>query len=66
MNTRPQNHTPQSLEYAALLSGLSMIGDSVSDIDIAHARRYHEQNSSSAPRPISFVSIVTATKHSAL
>ena len=67
MQTRQQNnHTQQSLEYAAMLSGRSMIGDYVSDMDIAHARRYHEQVRSTTNRPISFVSIANAPKHSAL
>lgn len=66
MNTRQHQHTYQSLEYRALLSGLSMIGDSVSDKDIAHARRYHEQNSLKEQRPVSFVSIASVTKHSVL
>jgi hypothetical protein len=40
----PQYPTPQSLEYAAILSGLSMAGDTISDRDIKSARKSHIKN----------------------
>lgn len=62
-----QTHTTtQSLEYIALLSGLSMAGTSISDLDIESTRQIHTQNKVKnfgfTPR---LVSIVSATKRSA-
>ncbi len=55
--TPPKN--PQSLEYAAILSGFSMAGDMVSDSDIEIARNVHTKDKIGK---FSFVSLLNATK----
>jgi len=55
-----QTHTTtQSLEYIALLSGLSMAGTDVSDKDIEITRQNHTRKSD---RFFSFVSLANAVK----
>ncbi len=55
--------TPQSLEYAAILSGLSMVGDTVSDRDIKSARKSLVTNKK---KRISLASPANDSKHWAL
>ena len=52
--------TTQSLEYIALLSGLSMAGTDVSDKDIQNTRKNHTKK---AAKKFSFASIVGVPKH---
>lgn len=49
-----QNTTTPGLEYAAILSGLSMGGDFISDDDIKEARHVHTQRYG---QPIGFVAL---------
>ena len=55
--------TPQSLEYAAILSGLSMAGDTISDRDIKSARKSHIKN---RKKRVSLASPANDSKHWAL
>ena len=50
----------QSLEYIAMLSGLSMAGAEISETDIQNARHGHTKDKT---KQFSFVSLVTAPKH---
>ncbi len=54
--------TIDPLEYAAILSGLGMAGDTISDKDIEYARHLHTNGKA---KKFSFVSLVASTKHSA-
>lgn len=54
--------TPESLEYVAILSGLSMAGNDISDADIEIARNVHTKDKSDK---FSFVSVLTMPKRSA-
>ena len=53
---------PQSLEYIALLSGLSMAGSDISDIEIEYARNTHQAHIGA--KRVSFVSTSGLLKHS--
>ncbi len=44
MYNKHHHTTSLSLEYAALLSGLSMVGDTISDHDIESTRQSHIKN----------------------
>lgn len=58
-----QTHTTsQSLEYAAILSGLSMVGNEISDTDIQIARNVHTKEQKNR---FSFASVLTVPKRSA-
>jgi len=59
MNKQSHYKTTPSLEYAAILSGLSMVGDDISAIDIEVARAAHFK----AQKKSNFSSLLTSTKH---
>ena len=53
------HQTIDPLEYAAILSGMAMAGDTVSDNDIEFARHLHTQNKD---KIFSFSSYLGATR----
>ncbi len=65
MQQKSHHTNKDSLEYAAILSGLSMVGDDISDDDIKQARNLHRQHHKGS---VSFTvaSPATSAKRSAL